>query len=332
MIVFVAQSTSGIEVYLRTHGAPIADMFRVCTYDELFRSRRRHPGTYCFADIERLSDEQRARAGVICDDLVASGTRVLNHPARSMRRYDLLRMLRERGTNHFDVRRVGESMENLRFPVFVRGENDHRGSRTPLLATPHELERAIADLRARGESDADLVVEFLDTADQDGTYRKYAAFVVGDRVLARHLFASDEWMLKSAKRKDEQTRLEELEYVTTNPHADTIRDIATAANISYGRIDYSLLDGAVQVWEFNTNPMIAGRWVQQSVSAPQRSAVSKLAGRLLRPAARRLPSVRAARQARREVQDDSGPRAEVHAAFASEMSTAWVDVDQGRAR
>jgi hypothetical protein len=248
---------------------------------------------------------------------------------RSMRRYELLRMLRSRGSNHFDVWRVGEPKEDPRFPVFVRGENDHRGSRTPLLHTPEELEAALAELRARGESDANLVVEFLDTADQEGTYRKYAAFVVGERVLARHLYVSDEWMLKSAKRKDAETLREEQEYVTKNPHADVIREIAAAANISYGRVDYSLLDGSVQVWEINTNPMIAGRWVPQSVSAPQRSTASKIVGRLIRPAARRFPRVRAARESRRRIEEVPGQRAEVHAAFAAELAQAWIDVDNG---
>ncbi len=171
MIVFVAESTTGIAVYLRTYGAPIADLFRVSSYDELFRTRHLHPGTYVFADMERLTDEERVRAGVICDELVASGTRVLNHPLRSMRRYDLLKMLRDRGTNHFDVWRVDDPKRDHRFPVFVRVENDHRGSRTPLLHTPDELESALADLRASGQSDANLIVEFLDTSDQDGWFR-----------------------------------------------------------------------------------------------------------------------------------------------------------------
>jgi hypothetical protein len=136
-------------------------------------------------------------------------------------------------------------------------------------------------------------------------------------------------MLKVAKLKDEATLRAEREYVTTNPHADVIREIAAAANISYGRIDYALLDGAMQVWEFNTNPMIAGRWVGQHVSEPQRSAASKLLGRLARPAARRFPAVRAVREARRQIDVAPGVRDGVHESFVAGLAQAWIDFDDG---
>ena len=49
-----------------------------------------------------------------------------------------------------------------------------------------------------------------------------------------------------------------LDYVRTNPHADELRKLFGAANIEYGRIDYTIADGRIQVFEINTNP--AGAW------------------------------------------------------------------------
>ena len=41
-----------------------------------------------------------------------------------------------------------------------------------------------------------LIVEFVDTRGRDNLYRKYGAFRVGDRVLPRHVFHNDAWMVK----------------------------------------------------------------------------------------------------------------------------------------
>ncbi len=53
-----------------------------------------------------------------------------------------------------------------------------------------------------------------------------------------------------------ETAREELDYVRSNPHAEELREIFELARIDYGRIDYSVVDGCIQVWEINTNPMI----------------------------------------------------------------------------
>ena len=50
-----------------------------------------------------------------------------------------------------------------------------------------------------------------------------------------------------------------------NPHQDALREIFGLAGIDYGRMDYGLLDGKVQVWEINTNPTIIGSRLRRSV-------------------------------------------------------------------
>lgn len=319
MIVFVTQSTLPIDTYLRSHGRSLADRFRVCSYAEFLRSRTRPSAVVCFADLERLTDATRARAGARGDELLADGALVLNHPLRTLRRYDLLRALHATGQNRFAARRAGEAPASAhRFPVFVRGEHDHDGSRTELLHTPDELDAALAALAAAGHRDDNLVVEFLDTANRSRTYRKYGAFIVGDRVVARHLFLGDAWQLKGPQRTDDAALEEEWTYLSANPHADEIRAIAAAAGIRYGRIDYALLDDTIQTWEFNTNPWIAG----MLAPAPHRPWVVRRARALARPAARRLR--RRSRPGRRPIDDRPRPRDRVNAAFAAELADAWI--------
>ena len=49
---------------------------------------------------------------------------------------------------------------------------------------------------------------------------------------------------------------EEREFLEKNEHADEIKMIFELAKVEYGRIDYALLNGKLQVWEINTNPTI----------------------------------------------------------------------------
>ena len=101
-----------------------------------------------------------------------------------------------------------------------------------------------------------LLTEFCDTTDAAGVYRKFSTFIVGGRILPRHLFFSRQWMVKSWQLQKERYLREEAEYLDANPHEPQLRQIFSVARVDYGRIDYSLLDGQIQTWEINTNPMI----------------------------------------------------------------------------
>ncbi len=128
-----------------THWArDFADRVELLPYEALMGQASLRPGTYLFSDVERLDPEQTQRLTDLWERLSeARGFRLINHPSRSMRRYELLRTLFERGYNRFDLYRLSDGRTPERFPVFVRHENDHRGTRTPLLRGPLELEAAV---------------------------------------------------------------------------------------------------------------------------------------------------------------------------------------------
>ncbi|MGH7264503.1 MAG: hypothetical protein ACREMB_06550 [Candidatus Rokuibacteriota bacterium] len=243
----------------RTETARVAVTVGVRLYRYLRAPRRAKPGTYIFADLELLSPADLQKAVVLWQSLAdgGPGIRLLNHPARSMRRYELLRTLHERGINRFDVYRLTEARWPAQYPVFLRREGDHGGPTSPLLRTRRELEGALHALRRSGEvRDGVVVVEFCDTADARGLYRKYGAFVVGDRVFPKSLQFSRHWVQKGSDLHDAELLREERAYVEGNPHEEALRRIFQLARIEYGRMDYALLDGEIQVWEINTNPTV----------------------------------------------------------------------------
>lgn len=244
--------------YLDSFGQALRSRFHPVSYGELFRSRSLPEGAYVFADLERLCPRNRGFAAHVHDRLAARGTGpLLNDPARTLRRHDLLRTLHERGLNDFRAYRCGDDLAQVRLPAFVRGEDDHRGALTPPLADAHALSAAVrGSRRPWRRRRANFVTEFLDTADAEGVYRKYAAFCVAGHVIPRHVFFAREWMIKKPGLVDPRFIAEELRYVEENPHRDRLAEIFALAGVGYGRIDYGIWRGRIQTWEINTNPMI----------------------------------------------------------------------------
>lgn len=273
-------------IFLETVGRALNARFRIIDYERAVGLPHLPPATYIFADLERLDADTTERAGTMWNDLGRDGrSRRLNDPGRAMRRFDLLRMLHDAGLNPFDVYRLTEGRRPRRFPVFVRGESDHEGAITPLLASPAELDAAIADMTARGVAvDDKLIVEFVDVRDADGYYHKYSAFRVGPRIVASDLDFSRDWVAKPAA--PETTRrghfAAELDYVRTNPHRAQLMAIFERAQIDYGRIDYAIKDGRLCVFEINTNPTVLdARWNDPGWVAARRESAAALADALL---------------------------------------------------
>ncbi len=278
MIHFVvgAEGSFSIRYYLDEEGSALRDTMRVVLYDELTRFDRLPLGTWVFTEIDRLSEAEREMVTVACERLATAkdAARLLNQPRRILLRHDLLRAAHDAGMNRFrswratevafghDKRAAGTdasaAASALRYPVFVRFANRHTGNLTPLLDSPRQLEAAIAALMSAGRRLDDLlVVEFCDTKDEHGVYRKYSAYMIGDRVVPRYLECSRDWMVKWDWRIFDRVRAdEETRYLETNPHESWIRRIFELAAIDYGRVDYSVLDGVPQAWEINTNPTI----------------------------------------------------------------------------
>lgn len=237
----------------------LADRFRIIHYEDLFAQKQFHRGSYVLAALDQLSPTMRQLVCSLHEQLTAvAGVRILNHPRRSLQRFDLLSKLYELRRNDFRAVRASDDFTKLRYPVFVRGERSHDGALTPLLDSPRQVEAAIGKAVIQGRPFSDLlVVEFCPTADDEGLYRKYGAFIVDKRIIARHINQGMHWMTKWADAKfTEELMLAERDYVFNNPHESELAEIFRIANIDYGRIDYAMKNGRVQTWEINLNPTI----------------------------------------------------------------------------
>ncbi len=233
----------------------LLDRIRLLPYETMFRKRSHAAGSYVFTDLDRLSVEETERAAVVWNALADAkdGFRLFNHPIRSMRRYELLRHLYEKNVNSFNAYRLTDPLGAYRFPVFIRAEDDHRGNLTPLLYSVDELNDAIENLVLEGKSrDNKIVIEYLDTRDETGLHHRYSAFVVDSQIFFTSVVRSDQWVVKPVR----------LDLGGNPPspeekrHESHLKKIFDMAHINYGRMDYAIVNGRLEVFEINTNPML----------------------------------------------------------------------------
>src|SRR5262245_53996713 len=210
-----------MDEYVQSWGPGPGSRIQYLMYHTLRENRLLRPGTYIFTDLERLSPPELELAQRVWDTLSAAGPRVrlLNNPSQVHCRYDLLQRLFADGKNRFRAIRANEGFRSLRYPVFIREEDEHNGALTPLINSPRDLAGCLRTLRLKGHRVRDLlVVEFCDTSDGDGVFRKYAAFRVGSEILPRHQLFSRQWNLKKPDLLDPLLAKEQEEYLLRNPH------------------------------------------------------------------------------------------------------------------
>ena len=259
-----------ISRFLRTFGAPCREKLRPLFYEELPFLRELQAGTVIFSDTERLSPAQNQIATELANRLEAAGNRVLNHPARVLGRFDFLRALHDAGINSYNVFRVDEVRSGAakpQFPVFLRRENDHKGSMSQPVKTWAELETQIENALQKSIPVEDLmIVELCETDLQNGVFRKFSAFVIGETFVPRHELWSQNWITKTPDIVSEAQIESEKRFLEQNPHPheEAVRRAFEIAGLSYGRIDYGLKNGRVEVWEINSNPTIVPKRISPS--------------------------------------------------------------------
>lgn len=250
-----------IEPYLRDRGRHWQDRIKTINYEYLGRLKGLPIGTYIFTDLDRLRPNQMRVAKLVYDKLTSErpDLSLLNSPHDFVGRFDLLRTLYEQGHNQFNVYRHWELDQEIRFPAFIRFERDHMGTRSPLLNSREELDRAVVEALMSGSSSDNLmIVEFQDCRESDGIFRKYSVWRWGKYYAARNIIIGADWMQKNQAPKGmpypPSNVTEEDRFLRTNPHLTQVRAVFETANIEFGRMDYGVKDGQIQVWEINTNP------------------------------------------------------------------------------
>ena len=250
-----ANTQASLLLYFRTD---LQDFVHFVPHDEGAHLLGISKGTVIWTDMDRLSEAEIEASSNLSERMRLQQPDLcqLNHPRQSLQRFELLRMLFSDGTNDFNVYRPEVLPEGMRFPVFLRDEVGATYKTPRLLRSRAELDRELSHLREMSFV-RPMVVEFGSKAEPDGNYRKYATYRIGAHSYAQHCFPSQKWFIKDPGRGMSGSQLAEHNaYVRDNPHASALMPIFEKARISYGRIDYTVVDGRIQVFEINTNPTV----------------------------------------------------------------------------
>jgi hypothetical protein len=234
------------------------EFIRSVSYETLFSLKRAPVASYVFTDLDRLNGYEIDAACAIARAVVAADpkARISNWPNRALSRYALLRRLYEAGLNSFNVWRLDEERLPDAYPVFIRREHDAQGPETPLLRNEAEFRAAVAGLQDAGRGlTGRIAVQYISALDELGRHRKYGAFRFGGRIVPQHLMTAESWVVKrAATDRAKELIEEERRYVSDNPHAEQLLRIFDLAQIDFGRVDYCIADGRIEVFEINTNP------------------------------------------------------------------------------
>lgn len=251
--------TTGSHTYTHRYVRKRMPAFRVMTYPELLMRRRLPAASYIFSDFDRLSFFQLELAAHVFRQLAAAGLRTLNDPARTLQRLDLLRRLHAEGVNSFKVWPASEADRVDRFPVFIRTIRAHRGVLTDLITTGPDLHTALEGLVEAGWPASDLMIaEYRAQPNADGVFRKLSSYKIGSALVATPSVHERHWAAKYGEMgaAGEDGYVADLQTVRDNPHSKALERAFALARIEYGRADFGLVDGRVEIYEINTNPMI----------------------------------------------------------------------------
>jgi len=234
----------------------------VRSYDWLFRQSRVRAATCVFTDFDRLRHFELVMAAHVFHQLRTAGIRVLNDPARSCQREELLFRLYKAGINRFRAYPAALDPTPSRFPVFLKCESDHAQDIRDLIGDQEALDKKLEALRASGfPLHYMLVIEFANRAHRENVYRRYTIYRIGERMVPANPVTEDNPFVKygAPGLATEADLAASVAEIMENPHADHMRRVFEIAEIEYGRADFGFDGDEPAIYEINTNPSIGSR-------------------------------------------------------------------------
>jgi hypothetical protein len=235
---------------------------RVHSFEWALQQKKLPRATYVFTDMERMDVWQQTVLAQLFSHIqqAGQGYRALSNPAAIGDRGALLRKLYDQGLNDFNAYRVAENRVPERYPVFVRRMSMHTQPVTPLLHTPQQLQDALGALLQSGEAQSDLlIIEYCAQPVADNLYRKLSSFKIGETVFFTHTVHDVKWLVKHGRKNSATPELyqEEHDMIRDNRFCGHLARVFAVSCVEYGRVDFGIVNGRVQVYEINTNPFVS---------------------------------------------------------------------------
>ena len=227
-------------------------------YEHLLNFEEYPEGLYVFADLDIIDHKLKKKLVKLSSQLKKNpNIIIMNDPEFVLNRYELQKVLYEKGINQFQTLKVEDLDQIKKYPVFVRSKSNHAGPISNKISNKDEL---LEFLNQQSDNKDLLIIEFQETDRfSNGACIKYSMAIFNGQLYPAHLYISDDWNTKGRNSQTTQDvlDLEKRFYLDINhEHIKQLKQCIELAGIDYGRIDYGLCNGKIQVWEINTNHRI----------------------------------------------------------------------------
>lgn len=160
----------------------------------------------------------------------------------------MTRITRDTGFNYIK--------DKLGIPFFIRDDFEHGANSYHLLVnSADDLEKV-----EWNKIESPVAVEFIDVRSDDGYYRKYRTFSIGEYTVFRHLIISENWFVHATDRINTREAIDEEMSCILNyngQYRQELNRLRKALNLDYVAFDYSIdRNGELVVWEPNHTPGI----------------------------------------------------------------------------
>lgn len=160
-------------------------------------------------------------------------------------------------------------------PLLIRPVGSHGGHGLARIETNEELAAYLRDY----PHDAFYLTRYVETADEQGYYRKYRFIFVDGQVFPYHLAIMKHWMVHYWRadmdeapwmRQEEEAFVTDYRGVFPGPLGDAVREVANRLDLDYAGMDCTI-DPAGRVVMFEANAAMLVHF-RDAVSAPYREA------------------------------------------------------------
>jgi hypothetical protein len=230
--------------------------FKFLPYDAVGIAEDYRYCTILCCGTDKLSQTEAIGITSKLESCLGESSRILNHPLKTLSRFCQLKALHETKINKYSVWKVSENHEKFKFPLFLRDLHSGRII-SNIINSIDALHSELNNLPLTHFDDI-MAVQWHAEIFPDGAYRKYSAFIVGNNVIPAHMYLSTNWCIRSKnKLNSDRANKDEQIFLNENPHKNKLLEAARVCNIDYARVDYSVISGIVQIYEFNLNPFVA---------------------------------------------------------------------------
>lgn len=262
MICFLAKSSTDytIKNYIRYCAGDLGKRITLLNYDNLSTAQNIQCSTLIFLDIDRLSKHELMQAEALQHffEEEYSDVLLLNKPTDVLLRHDFLKALHKEEINPHNVHRIIDLPDDIKYPVFLREENEHSGTLTSLIWNKKELDVNALGLHFQGFDRRKLLaVEYVDVSTESQFLKKYSVSRIGSAFIPRQIDYSTSWKSKDPDLEAEKSSEYAQDYISFmngEGFNDKVKQAFELANIEYGRIDFGIVNGEPVIWEINLNP------------------------------------------------------------------------------